>query len=952
MNYKDTINLPKTSFPMKAELARREPELHKLWARMDIYTKIMAARRGAPRYVLHDGPPYANGDVHIGTGMNKILKDIVIKYRTMRGFESPYVPGWDCHGQPIEHEVTTQLGDQAYTMEKANIRELCKQYAEKFIGVQCRQFQRLGVFGDWARPYLTMDFSYEAAVVNLFGDLVEKGHVYRRLKPVHWCMSCRTALAEAELEYADEKGPSVYVKFLLRSRVDSIFGIKIDKPVNVMIWTTTPWTLPANVATALHPKLEYALVRYEDPTTDREEYTILAAPTAARVFTALAISQYETVATAVGKAIEKVEYSHPFVDRICPIVMADYVRLEDGTGCVHTAPGHGEEDFVTGVENNLPTLSPVDQVGNFTPEAGVFVGMNVFDADPEICRLLAAKKVLLKEEEITHSYPHCWRCKKPVIFRATEQWFISVDHAGARDRALAEIAKTKWFPDWGKIRISSMLRERPDWCISRQRAWGVPIPVLYCAACNAPLLSTKLVRHVASVFAREGATSWFTRKPAELVPPDIKCGKCGGSEFKKETDIFDVWFESGASHRAVVMQHPALSFPADLYLEGTDQHRGWFQLSLLPTVMSQGVAPFRAVLTHGFVVDEEGDKLSKSKSGGLMGTEELIEQFGADLLRLWISSVDFTNDIPVSHRIIAERTEPYLKIRNTFRYLLGNLHDFELRKHSVPLSQMQEIDRWAISRLQCLIRRATSHFDKFEFHRAYHDIYNFCVVEMSAFYLDIAKDRLYCSGREWQERRAVQTVLYRLLDSLTRMVAPILVHTAEEIWQNWPGRGSAPTATSEWAGDPLSLMSVHLAAWPTVDCDFVDTALETRWEKLVKIRTDVQRELERLRKEKKIGSSLEAEVTIHAEEESLFEFLRRYESQLPMLFIVSGVTVGSEPLPDSAAGVEIPKLRIRATPSPHRRCERCWNRRASVGLDAAHPSLCERCTKAVSGKTA
>ncbi|MDQ7779422.1 MAG: isoleucine--tRNA ligase [Planctomycetota bacterium] len=942
MNYKDTINLPKTDFAMKADLVKREPELHRWWAEVDIYRAILNARRAAPKYVLHDGPPYANGEVHIGTGINKILKDIVVKYKTMRGFETPYVPGWDCHGQPIEHKVVTQLGRKAQTTPKAEIREMCKKYAESFIDIQRRQFKRLGVFGEWERPYLTFDPTYEASVLELFADLVEKGHVYRKLKPVHWCMSCRTALAEAELEYGDEKGPSIYVRFPLRTRVDKLFGVKLSDPGSVMIWTTTPWTLPANVATALHPQLNYALVKYESVALGRPETTIVAAPTVERVFGALGIKNFEVLGTAEGKALNGTEYTHPFINRTCPIVMADYVRVEDGTGCVHTAPGHGQEDYATGIEYNLPVLSPVDPDGRFTQEAEVFVGMNVFDADQKICKLLADNKTLLRQEEITHSYPHCWRCKKPVIFRATEQWFIAVDHANAREKALAQVAKTKWYPEWGEVRISGMLRERPDWCISRQRTWGVPIPAVYCQKCGKPFLTAENVRRTAAIFAKEGASAWFLQPASYFHSGGAKCEKCGGAEFRKEDDIFDVWFESGASHRAVVMKHEALSFPADLYLEGTDQHRGWFQLSLLPTVMSQGVAPFRAVLTHGFVVDEEGDKLSKSKAGGLLQAEELTDKYGADVLRLWTSSVNFTDDIPVSHKVIQERAEPYMKIRNTFRYLLGNLFDFDPTRHTVPLGQLHEIDRWALSRLQNLIRRVTSHYERFEFYRAYHDIYNFCVVEMSAFYLDIAKDRLYCSGADWTERRGVQTVLGTILDTLTRLVAPVLVHTAEEIWRNTSAhkKGSA-------AGSPGEVDSVHIATWPTVDPELVDVDLETRWDRLVKVRTDVLRELERLRKEKTIGSSLEANVTLHADDEKLYEFLKGYEKDLPMVFIVSNVKLGCGLLKGSTPGVEVQKLSILAKPSEHKRCERCWNRRDTVGKDTTHPALCARCVRAV-----
>lgn len=929
MSYKDTINLPRTSFPMKANLVSKEPKLRQQWDEMHLYEQIRKARADATKYILHDGPPYANGDVHIGTALNKILKDIVVRFKTMQGFDAPYIPGWDCHGLPIEHQVMKQLGPTVRTMQKKEIRKCCEDYAHKFVEIQKKQFQNLGVLGDWDKPYLTLHPEYEAAVIDTFTTLVKKGYVYRRLKPIHWCMNCETALAEAELVYADAKSHSIYVKFPVQDSFKDLIkrqtGLTLDC---LLIWTTTPWTLPANVATVLNPQFDYAIVEYQNAKTRTKETVLFAEAVVDKVMEVLGIADYKVLGKIKGKELEGRQcYIHPFQLRQGDIILADYVRLEDGTGCVHTAPGHGIEDYESGLKYNLPVISPVDAQGKFTPEAGILPGVNVFDADDKICQMLDKQGLLMKREDIVHSYPHCWRCKKPVIFRATEQWFISVDHDHTRQKVLNQVNQVKWVPDWGKTRISSMLEQRPDWCISRQRTWGVPIPVFYCAQCSKPLLDIKVLDRVKEIFGQSGATSWFEQPEDYFLPSGTKC-QCGGAKFTKGNDIFDVWFESGSSFRAVVMNYQDLNFPADLYLEGTDQHRGWFQLSLLPSVMTQGIAPFKTVLTHGFVVDEAGAKVSKSK-GGLLKADEVVARLGADIIRLWITSINFTDDIPVSFRIIGERSDAYRKIRNTFRYLLGNLYDFDPAQDKVNAKNLWEIDQWALHKLQRLVETTTRAYEDFDLARAYREIYNFCVVAMSSFYLDILKDRLYTFGRTSGDRRAAQTVLYQILNTLTRLIAPILVHTADEIWSLIPGKKAEP--------------SVHLADWPKVDKALISDTLDNAWQKLIRLKTDVSREQDKLRKQGGLGNSLEAEVTLATSDPELFKFLKQYESSLSMILIISQVSIVDQPGRDGVKGQEFPDLSISIIKSPHGKCERCWNYSGSVGQDQTHPTLCQRC---------
>jgi len=931
--YKDTLNLPQTAFPMRGDLPQREPEMRKSWDAMDVYGMIRARRKGAKKYILHDGPPYANGDVHIGTGLNKILKDVVIKLRTMQGFDAPYVPGWDCHGLPIEHKVMTELGDKARSTPLPEIRKRCLEYACRYIDIQREQFRSLGGFGDWLKPYLTIDPGYEGAVIELFADLVAKGHVYRKLRPIHWCIHCETALAEAELEYKDVQSPSIFVRFPLVSPVSTVFPGVADAAM--LIWTTTPWTIPANVATAVHPELEYACVDALLPSGACR--LILAVGRVEDVMKKLGATSVRELGRVPGKRLERLQYRHPFLDRVCPVVLATYVRIADGTGCVHTAPGHGAEDYETGTAYQLPILSPVDAAGAFTAEAGPeLAGMRVHVADDKVCGLLERAGVLAHKEGLWHSYPHCWRCKRAVIFRATEQWFIGVDHLNARARALEEVARTRWVPGWGEVRISSMLRERPDWCISRQRAWGVPIPALYCTGCRQPLLDAETLGAVARRFREKGADSWFSETVESLLPQGKTCPKCQGTSFRKENDIFDVWFESGASHRAVCEAHPELGFPADLYLEGTDQHRGWFQLSLLPSVMARGKAPFRTVVTHGFVVDEEGEKISKSgRSGGLLKAHDLVKKYGADLLRLWICSVDFTNDLPVSQAIIEAKGDPYRKIRNTFRFLLGNLHGFDPAQHAVAPDRLDEIDRWMLSRTQTLIQTVTAAYEGFEFVKASHALYDFCVVDLSAFYLDILKDRLYSNAPDAPTRRAGQTALHAVLDTLVRLYAPILCHTAEEVWRAMP-----------WAKPAESL---HLADWPVVRPELHAPELEAAWAKLLQVKGDVARELEKLRAAKSIGTSTQAEVVLFAGKPEWVQLLEGRRSQLAMLFQVARADLAAAAPGGGVAGQDVPGLIVKASKTALPRCERCWNYTSTVGADPAHPALCGRCVTVLGG---
>ena len=961
--YRDTLNLPKTSFSMKANLVQREPQLRKGWAKVNIYAKIREARRGACLYTLHDGPPYANGDIHMGHVINKVLKDFVVKYKTMAGFDAPFVPGWDCHGLPIESKVVAELGDKVRQMGKLDIRKDCMKYASKYVKVQSRQFQELGVFGDFEHPYLTFTPEYEAAILEVFAELVEKGLVYKQLKPIHWSTGCQTALAEAELEYKEIQSPSIFVNFPVAQEslgklqelglIDSSASPQNDKrtaqddkvKVCFMIWTTTPWTLTANLGVAVHPNLDYMAISYE---RDGERFvSILATERLGAVVAAgsLEEGQYSISEKLVkGRQLEGLRYLHPFVennptDRDAYMVIgADYVTTEDGTGLVHIAPGHGIEDYVSGQRYDLAVYSPVMDDGRYDDTVPDWLrGQCVLEVDPAINNYLREKGLLFAQGEIVHSYPHCWRSKMPVIFRATEQWFISVDKelpprllgkdksGGKSLRALSleRVKDVKWIPAWGQKRIEGMLESRPDWCISRQRSWGLPIPVFVNSGGQA-LLSKESVLAVAKHIAEKGSDSWFTDSPREILGEDFELpGDFVFDDLQREENIFDVWFESGCSWHSVA-EKAGWPVPVDLYLEGSDQHRGWFQLSLLPALGAMGKEPFKSVLTHGFTVDEKGMKQSKSL-GNYVNAQEEVAKYGADVLRLWVASVNYQEDIRCNDELIGRTQDAYRKIRNTLRYLLGNIDDFDPDKEGIAYDEMFEIDKWAMQQLQKLIANVTEAYENFVFHRVFSLIYNFCTVEMSSIYMDVLKDRMYCDGADSLSRRSGQTAMYRILDCLVRMLAPILVHTAEEAWAAMKLKSQAAE-------------SVHLAEMPKVDDSIDLRSAESKWEKIMGLRSEVLRVLEGLRQEKKIASNQEASVTIYCGDRELAAILDEFGlEQFAALCIVSEVK-----LQKAAA-----ETTVAAEKSSYQKCQRCWNYWPSVGADDEHPDLCKRCVEVV-----
>jgi len=921
MDYKTTVNLPVTDFPMKADLPQREPVLLEKWAKEGIYARIREASAGRKKWVLHDGPPYANGDIHMGHVLNKVLKDAFVKYKTMKGFDAPYVPGWDCHGLPVEHQLFKELKITNHEIDAAAFRKKAHAYAMAFVDKQREQFKRIGVFADWENPYLTLAPEYEAATIEAFTRLVEKGFVYQSLKPVHWCASCETALAEAELEY-DEKhvSPSIFVKFPVPREEMKKAGV--DEDAYFVIWTTTPWTLLANVAVALHPDFEYAVWRSKQHgllVTLADRVPALAAEWGLDEEDARA-----TVATLPGKKFENLRARHPFLDRESRVVLADYVSSGDGTGCVHTAPGHGIEDYRTGVKYGLPTLMPVDEKGKFKEEAGEFKGKYILKANPEVVAKLESSGRLVKAGQITHSYPTCWRCKNSVLTRATRQWFMSVDKNDLRKKALEAVGKAKWIPEVGQNRISGMLETRPDWCLSRQRYWGIPIPALSCTSCDEVVLDPSLLRHVRDLFRAEGSDAWFTKSAMDLTGGKFPCPKCGRKDLKKGEDILDVWFESGASHVSVLLEGDRLAFPADLYLEGSDQHRGWFQSSLLVSCGMSGIAPFKTVLTHGFIVDGEGKKMSKSQ-GNVISPFDVMKQYGADILRLWVASSDFSDDIRMSPDGLQRLAEGYRKIRNTFRYLLGNLNGFDPARDSLKNEDLLEVDRWATSKLELLKDEASAAYETGQLHRLYHLVYNFCVREMSSFYLDVLKDRLYTDARGSVSGRSARTALHEILTVLARVLAPVLSFTCEEVWQ----------ATG-------AKQSVHLEAWPKVRQGVRDVTLELRWSRFMDFRETVLKAIEEKREKKEIGNSLEAEVELTLLRREDREFLSSFGDDLASLLLVSRVELRE----DAGAG-EGPRVVVGKAAFP--KCERCWNRRETVGKDHEHPTLCRRCAEVVKG---
>ncbi len=932
LELKKTLNLPKTSFSMKANLPQNEPKLLEAWEKLGIYAKIREARRGSPKYILHDGPPYANGTIHEGHALNKSLKDFVVKSRTMAGFDSPYVPGWDCHGLPIEIKVDESLGRKKLEMSPVKVREECRKYAEKYVDIQREQFKRIGVFGRWEKPYLTMSPQYESWIVRTLFDFMENGAVYKGLRPVYWCIFDKTALAEAEIEYSMHTSPSVWVKYRLTSDPGKIDPALAGRNVSTIIWTTTPWTLPASMAVAFHPELEYVALEHGG------EVYIVADALAQQTIEKTHLAGAKEVARFPGRVMEYTTFAHPFLERKILGVLATYVTTDQGTGAVHTAPSHGADDFYTGQKYKIDQTCNVDESGRLRNGLPEYEGKRVFDANADVVELLKSRGALLASEKIEHSYPHCWRCHNPVIFRATEQWFISmeapvVDGRTLRQASLDEIKKTKWDPAWGEERITNMVATRPDWCISRQRVWGVPIAVFFCEGCGKLLDAKEAHTAVVDLFSREGSDSWYKHDAAEILPPGTKCPGCGEGKFRKETDIIDVWFESGSSHAAVLGHEPDLPWPADLYLEGGDQYRGWFQSSLLCAVGTRGHAPYRMVATNGWTLDPQGRATSKSLGNGI-DPVEIAKRLGGEIVRLWVASVDFREDVRVSEELMQRVAENYRKIRNTFRFVLQNITDFDPAQHAVKFEDMLPLDQYMLGRVLELNVKIRQWYDGFEFHRIYHQLNEFCTSDLSNVYFDVLKDRLYTAAPNSRARRSAQTAVWRIGETLVRLVAPIMTFTAEEIWSylpKVPGREE----------------SVHLALFPKPE-DITGIiasgqveSVTSSFGSLMAVRDEALKALETARTEKLIGSALEAVVTIFAPE-SLYELLERYRQDLRFLLIVSGVEVRK-----ATGGNGNAPLRVEVSKAPGGKCERCWNYSELVGSSERYPTVCERCLAAL-----
>jgi len=931
--WKDTVNLPRTGFPMKANLQTAEPEAIARWDAMNLYGQIREKRRGASKFVFHDGPPYANAQIHLGTALNKILKDIVIKSRTMAGFDVPYTPGYDCHGLPIELKVDRELGPKKRGMSISDIRRACREYAGRYIDVMTAEFKRLMVFGDWDHYYLTMNPQYQADIARALGRFVERTLVYKGKKPVHWCIHCRTALAEAEVEYADHSSPSIYVEFPLNpesagelaARVPALAG----REVSTLIWTTTPWTIPSNLALAFHPEFDYAAYEVDG------RAVIVAERLAPTVATVVGRAFDRPIARLKGELLEGIRFRHPLYERDSVGVLADYVTLDAGTGIVHTAPGHGADDFLTGRRYGLDIYAPVDAGGHFLETVGLFGGQRVFDANPSVEQALKARARLWHREPFEHQYPHCWRCHNPVIFLATSQWFVRMDGdpaitgADGRTRTLRDAAQhaidhdVKWIPAWGRDRIFNMVGNRPDWCISRQRAWGVPIPAVDCTACGEAILTTALVEKAAAVFERYNADAWYERPIEEFLPEGLTCPSCGGASFERERDILDVWFDSGSSHEAVLARSPELGWPADMYLEGSDQHRGWFQSSLLVALATRGRPPYREVLTHGFLIDLEGRKMSKSV-GNAISPQEVIKESGAEIIRLWVASTEFTEELRVSKEILTRVVDTYRKLRNTCRILVGNLYDFDPLVDSLPVDQLDAIDRYALARFAGAARRTLAAYDEYEFATASQTLNMLATVDLSAFYVDVTKDRMYTLGARSRERRSTQTAMFLMCDGLARLLAPILPVTADDLWRHMPGQ---------------RLASVHLEDFPKVD-DLLAPELVADWDRLMQVRDTVNAALEDKRKDKVIGNSLGASVTLTATG-PIAALLERYREQLPMLFIVSDLTLNL----GEATGAD--SVRVDVGKARGVKCGRCWRFVPSVRTEPDWSGICDRCVEAL-----
>ena len=925
-DYGKTLNLPKTNFPMRANLPENEPKILEKFYEKDIYKKCVEKNKEHEAYVLHDGPPYANGNIHMGHALNKVLKDIVVKNKTMQGYYSPYVPGFDTHGLPTEIRAIKTLGLNRDEMSVGEFRDVCKKFATDFIDKQIEQFKRLGVMGDWENPYMTLNPNFEAAQIGVFGEMYKKGYIYKGLKPVYWCTDCETALAEAEIEYADDKTTSIYVKFKVKDDKSKFEGI--SKPVYFIIWTTTTWTLPGNTGITISSDFEYSLVEAG------EEVLVIATELVDTVMEKAQITEYKTVATFKGEDLEGIICSHPFLDRESRVVLGSEdtidVKLDTGTGAVHTAPGYGHEDYLCGIKNGLDIVVTVDAKGYQTEEAGEFAGLFYEKSNNAILEKLKESKYLLAAEDIAHQYPHCWRCKEPVIFRATNQWFASVNDF--KDKAVEAIKGVKWYPEWGEDRITSMVKERADWCISRQRTWGVPIPIFFCEECGKEYVTDESIAKIQSIFREKGSNAWFDLPAEDLLPEGAKCS-CGHDKFTKETDIMDVWFDSGSTHTAVCDQREELVYPANLYLEGADQYRGWFQSSLLTSVATKGIAPYKEVLTHGWTVDGEGRKMSKSLGNGIEPLE-IINEYGADILRLWVISSDFHSDMRISKDILKQISEVYRKIRNTARFMLGNISDFNPDTDCLPYEELEEIDKVALLKLNNLVKSVNEAYNNFEYHIAYHLINKFCVIEMSNFYLDIIKDRLYTSKKDSKQRKAAQTTMYTILDSFVRLVAPFISFTAEEIWEYMPHK----------EGDNKE--SVLLNSWPEVNEKYQDYSLEEKWNKLTVLKEDVAKALETARANKVIGHSLNAKVVMYAQDKQ-YEFLNEVKDLLQMVFIVSKVEVACGNGEDAVECENTPKVFVKIEPAEGEKCERCWMYSETVGQDSEHPTLCHRCSESL-----
>lgn len=913
-DYNSTLNLPKTDFPMRAGLPKSEPVTLKNWEEENLYENLMKLNEGKPLFVLHDGPPYANGNIHLGHALNKILKDFIVRYKNMAGFKAPYVPGWDTHGLPTELKARQKAGvGNSAEISIVELRKMCEEFVTGYIDDQRSQFKRLGVIGEWDNPYITLNPEFEAEQIRVFAEMAAKGYIYKGLKPVYWCPECKTALAEAEIEYAEDPCHSIYVKFKTKDDkgVFSAMGIDPSK-VSFVIWTTTTWTLPANVAICVGPRFEYSVIKTGD------EYLVMATDLFKSALEVAEITDYEVVATVKGSELEYITTAHPFLDRESLVIVGEHVTLESGTGCVHTAPGHGVDDYNVCLNYpEIPVICPVDSNGVLTDEAGQFAGLTTNEANKKIALYLDENGSLFALKKIVHQYPHCWRCKTPILFRATDQWFCSVEDF--KDDAVNAINNVEWIPAWGRDRITNMVRERKDWCISRQRKWGVPIPIFFCKDCGEAHIEREAMMAVADLFEKEGSNAWYNHSAEEILPEGTKCKKCGCTDFEKEKDIMDVWFDSGSSHTAVVKKRDNLKFPADLYLEGNDQYRGWFQSSLLTSVATTGEAPYKTVLTHGMILDDESRKMSKSLGNGI-SPQDVIKQYGADVLRLWVASTDYQTDVHISNDILKQISESYRKIRNTARYILGNISDFDPDKDMVNLDKLMPIDRWALAKLNELQTRVKESYDKYEFHIVYHSIHNFCVVDMSNFYLDVLKNRLYLEKPDSIQRRAAQTAIYIILNAMTRMIAPILAYTSDEIWKFMPHSAS---------DNADHIIYNEMPAPVVVDAD---EAFMAFWDKIHELRDEVKKSLEPLIKEKTIKGSLEAKVTLSASGEKL-EFLKKAEPELTDAFIVSAIEI----IDNNG------ELEISVEKAEGEKCERCWTISKTVGQSAEHPTICAHC---------